>query len=230
MKDKRSYTNSLKQEIKQRLKEEGIEQFTKIMQDVRDKYIKEITQFGVRDPEQSWKPFKGKLLEEILMEYLKEEIEKLGIGIVKGVELEKADKRLPECLSKVKRGIVVDFGEFGMYLPDADLIIYDPQECKPIAIISSKTTLRERIAQTGYWKLKLASSCITRNVRVFFITLDEDGDLTIRKPAKKGRAIAEIDTDGTYVIANDRRKPQESRKVKSIEKFLKDIKGLLHED
>ncbi|MFN3813643.1 MAG: BsaWI family type II restriction enzyme [Aquificaceae bacterium] len=102
---------------------------------------------------------------------------------------------------------------------------WKPFKGKLLAIISSKTTLRKRIAQTGYWKLKLASICITKNIKAFFITLDEDGDLTTKHPAKKGRAIAEIDTNGTYVMVDNDRRIDESCKVKPIKSFLKILKS-----
>ncbi|MEO0178345.1 MAG: BsaWI family type II restriction enzyme [candidate division WOR-3 bacterium] len=143
-----------------------------------------------------------------------QKLRKIGFEVIKGSKLEKADNKLG----------VVDFGEFGMHLPDADLVVYEPKKCKPIAIISSKATLRERIAQTGYWNVKLKASPTTANIRVFFVTLDEDGDLTLKKPAKKGRAIAEVDTDGTFVITNKRL--EESNKVKTIEKLLETFKKL----
>jgi type II restriction enzyme len=62
---------------------------------------------------------------------------------------------------------------------------------------------------------------------VFFVTLDEDGDLVVKKPAKKGRAIAEMDTDGTFVITT--REVEESEKIKKIEKFSEVIRNLLHQ-
>ncbi|MEO0160561.1 MAG: BsaWI family type II restriction enzyme [candidate division WOR-3 bacterium] len=225
MKDKRSkYIKKLKQYVKERLKKEGMKNLSKILKEIRQRYVKEIVKFGIKDPEQSWKPFKGKLLEDVILDYIVEELRKIGFEVIKGSKLEKADNKLGECLSKVKRSIVVDFGEFGMHLPDADLVVYEPKKCKPIAIISSKATLRERIAQTGYWNVKLKASPTTANIRVFFVTLDEDGDLTLKKPAKKGRAIAEVDTDGTFVITNKRL--EESNKVKTIEKLLETFKKL----
>ncbi len=80
-------------------------------------------------------------------------------------------------MSQVKRNLAVDYGEFGFYLPDVDIVIYDPQNCKVLAAISSKVTLRERIAQTGYWKLKLFQDEATKHIKVYFITPDEDGTL-----------------------------------------------------
>ncbi len=107
-----------------------------------------------------------------------------------------------------------------------DIIIYNPETCKVIATISSKVTLRERITQTGYWKIKLSRDEVTKHIKVFFITPDEDGTLIIKRPAKKGRAIVEVDTDGSYVMSEIQ--VEESEKVKMFDKFIDDLKGLLN--
>jgi type II restriction enzyme len=221
--DKQEFIEKIKNKVKNLVKERGIKNISDILDEIRKEYLEGIENF-VSDPEQSWKAFKGKLLEEIIMNEIYDEVEKNGLKVIKGSELEKEDKNLDNCLASVKRSLVVDFGEYGMHLPDADIVIYDPKNCKAVAIISSKATLRERVAQVGYWYLKIKGSEITRNIKVFFITLDEDGDLAVRYPAKKGRAIAEIDTDGTFVITN--RKIEESDKVKTIDKFFETLKLL----
>ena len=110
-------------------------------------------------------------------------------------------------------------------MPDVDLIIYNPTNCKIVAVLSSKVTLRERIAQTGYWKIKLASDEATKHIKVYFVTPDEDGTLTIKNPAKKGRAIVEFDTDGSYVLSET--DIEESDKVKMFDKFIDDLKNIL---
>lgn len=130
-------------------------------------------------------------------------------------------------MGKIKRNLLVDYNEFGSHLPDVDIIIYNPKDCRVIAAISSKVTLRERIAQTGYWKIKLSQDKITKHIKVFFITPDEDKTLSIKKPAKKGRAIVEIDTDGSYVMSEE--DIEESNKVKSFDKFISDLKGFVYE-
>jgi type II restriction enzyme len=111
-----------------------------------------------------------------------------------------------------------------MHLPDVDIIIYDPSDSEVLAVLSVKVTLRERIAQTGYWKLKLGSAPVTRGVKVFFITPDEDQTLLRRKPTKKGRAIVEVDTDGSYVMSEY--KIEENERVKTFDKFIADL-GLI---
>ncbi len=179
-----------------------------------------------QDHEQSWKGFKGNSLEKLIAHIIKDEVERLGLKVVKGSKLERTKpKNLSEELSKVKRAVAVDYGEWGLHLPDADIIIYEPRNSRVIAVLSSKSTLRERIAETGYWKVKFSQDPITKNIKVLFITLDEDGTLSDSKPAKKGRAIAEVDTDGSYVMTE--RNIEESKKVKLFSSFIEDLKKFL---
>ena len=179
-----------------------------------------------KDHEQSWRAFKGKNFEKLIMHIIKDEVESLGLKVVNGNTLERTNSRnLSKELSQVKRNLLIDYGEFGAHLPDVDIIIYDPKTLKIIAVISSKITLRERIAQTGYWKLKLMQDEVTKHVKVFFITPDEDGTLKTKEPAKKGRAIVEVDTDGSYVMNEE--EVEESDKVKMFDKFIEDLKKLV---
>lgn len=178
-----------------------------------------------RDHEQSWRAFKGKNFEKLVLYIIRKEVESFGLKIVNGNTLERTlSRNLSFELSKVKRNLLVDYGEFGSHLPDVDLIIYEPESYKIVAVISSKITLRERIAQTGYWKIKLSDDDVTQHIKVFFVTPDEDGTLLSKKPAKKGRAIVEIDTDGAYVMSET--PIEESKKVKMFDKFIPDLKKL----
>ena len=178
------------------------------------------------DHEQSWRAFKGKNYEKLVLHIIKKEVESLGLKIVDGNRLERTlSRNLPLELNRVKRNLLIDYGEFGLHLPDVDLIIYEPETCRIVAVISSKITLRERIAQTGYWKIKLSDDDLTKHIKVFFITPDEDDTLLVKKPTKKGRAIVEIDTDGAYVMSESR--VEESNKVKMFDKFIPDLRKLL---
>ena len=180
-----------------------------------------------KDHEQSWRAFKGKNLEKLVIYIIKDEVESLGLKIIEGNTLERTNSsNLPEELNRVKRNLLIDYGEFGSHLPDVDIIIYEPKTYEIIAVISSKVTLRERIAQTGYWKIKLSQDEVTKNIKVFFITPDEDKTLSIREPAKKGRAIVEVDTDGSYVMSEE--EIEESNKVKKFDKFLMDLQNLIY--
>jgi len=180
-----------------------------------------------KDHEQSWRAFKGKNLEKLVIHIIKDEVESLGLKIVEGNTLERTNSnRLSRELSSVKRNLLVDYGGFGSHLPDVDIIIYEPNTYRIVAVVSSKVTLRERIAQTGYWKIKLSHDEATKHIKVFFITPDEDGTLTTQKPAKKGRAIVEVDIDGSYVMSETQ--VDESNKVKMFDKFITDLKLLIN--
>ncbi len=182
-----------------------------------------------RDHEQSWRAFKGKNLEKLIEYIIKDEVESLGLGLVNGNKLERTRiENLSRELSQVKHNLLVDYGEFGSHLPDVDIVIYRPNTCKILAVLSSKVTLRERIAQTGYWKIKLSKDRVTKDIKVFFVTPDEDGALTKRTPTKKPRAIVEVDTDGSYVMSET--PVEESAKVKMFDKFMRDLRDLLKKD
>ena len=180
-----------------------------------------------KDHEQSWRAFEGKNLEKLVIHIIKDEVESLGLKIIEGNTLERTNSNnLSEELNRVKRNLLIDYGEFGSHLPDVDIVIYEPKTYEIIAVISSKVTLRERIAQTGYWKIKLSQDEVTKHIKVFFITPDEDKTLSIKKPAKKGRAIVEVDTDGSYVMSEE--EIEESNKVKKFDKFLMDLQNLIY--
>lgn len=199
------------------------------------KYVSEILKkakslhkndFRGLDHEQSWRAFKGKNLEKLIEYIIKDEVKKLNLEIINGNILERTTTaNLPEKLNKVKRNLLIDYGEFGAHLPDVDIILFEPNTSKVIAVISCKVTLRERIAQTGYWKIKLASDEVTEHIKVFFVTPDEDGTLTKLKPIKKARAIVETDLDGSYVLTEAT--IEESVKVKTFGQFIGDLKKLV---
>lgn len=176
----------------------------------------------IPDHEQSWRAFKGKNYEKIVLYIIEDTARSFGLKVVSGNKLERS-KKLKYELDMVKRKLLIDYGRFGSHLPDIDIVVYEPSNYEVVAVISCKITLRERIAQTAYWKLKLSGSEVTEKIKVYFVTTDEDGTLVVRHPAKKGRAICEIDMDGAYVM----REIEESEKVKMFDKFIEDLKELI---
>ena len=182
-----------------------------------------------KDHGQSWKPFKGKNLEKLIIYIIEREVTALGLKITTDEKLEST--KLTEEFSRVRRNLVVHYGEYDV-VPDSDIVIYDPEDFQVIAVISSKVTLRERIAQTAYWKKKLDDDPVTQHIKSFFVSPDEDGDLINRLSASgnasrgfKGRIIVEYDTDGAYVL----REVEESEKVKTFPKLIDDIKRIRNE-
>ena len=204
----------------------GIEAYRHISNVLTEAKKQHKKDFIGKDHEQSWRAFKGKNLEKLIVHIIEDEVKSLGLRVLDGNKIERTkEKNLDEEFAKVKRNLLIDYGEFGYHLPDVDIIIYEPKTGKVVAVLSSKVTLRERIAQTGYWKMKLLSQDLTKHIRVYFVTPDEDGTLTIKDPAKKGRAIVETDTDGSYVLSETT--IEKSSKVKMFDKFIEDLKKLL---
>lgn len=204
----------------------GKEAYRHISNLLREAKAKHKIDFNGSDHEQSWRAFKGKNLEKLIEFIITDEVKSLGLEVVNGNSLERTNgENLSKELGLVKRNLLIDYGEYGSHLPDVDIIIYNPKTSKVVAVLSSKVTLRERIAQTGYWKIKLASDKVTQHIKVYFVTPDEDGTLTIKKPAKKGRAIVEVDLDGSYVLSKTN--IEESEKVKMFDKFIDDLKNLI---
>ncbi len=196
---------------------------SQLLKEVKSKHKKD---FEGQDHEQSWRSFKGKSFERLIEYIIKDQIKELGLELINGNKLERTKaENLSEELNLLKRNLLVDYGKYGCYLPDVDLIIYRPQDMKIIAVLSIKVTLRERIAQTGYWKTKLSHNSYTKHIKLFFITPDEDNTLFEAFPTKKGRAIVEIDLDGGYVLSETN--IQESNKVKMFDKFIDDLKELI---
>src|SRR3989338_8006222 len=192
----------------------------------RKNFLKNPTPKG--DYEQSWKGVKGSALETLIDHVLKEEVNGLGLKIVAGKKFEKTKpENLSVELQTVKKNLSIDFGEFGFHIPDVDLVIYNPKTFRVVAVLSSKSTLRERIAQSGYWNIKIKNYNLTRHIKVFFVSPDKDNDFSNDKGTGvgKSRAIVETDLDGAYVMTEQSIK--ESEKVKTFDKFMDDLKKLL---
>lgn len=179
-----------------------------------------------KDHEQSWKPFKGNALERLIDYILKEKIEEMGLRLINGKKVDRTEpKNLSIELQTVKRNLSIDFGKFGFHIPDVDLIIYNPNDFKVVAVISSKSSMRERIAQSAYWKFKMKDYSLTEHIKVFLASPDEDGNFTEIKGMNKSRVVVEADLDGAYIMSEVPIK--ESEKIKTFDKFIDDLKKLL---
>ena len=196
------------------------EVFEKIEDPYKEDYLKR-NPGPRRSASQSWIRFKGKAFEHLLQYIITDSIEELGLKVVNGNRLGS------EELKVVRDNVVINYSEFEPLLPDADIIIYNPENSEVIAILSSKVSLRERITHTGYWKFKFLESQRTEHIRLYLITLDKDKHLTRKEHPNEQRVIAETDLDGTYVLTKENL--QESDKVKLFEHFIGDFKRVIKE-
>ncbi len=207
---------------------------SEIFEEAREKYKREYlaspkaqklrAQGKTPDAEQSWKAFKGKNFEKLILHAIAGKFQtELNLRCIPGQWLIR--KKLSEELGKVYRNLLIRYGQWSL-LPDVDLVIYEPTTYRVVGVISCKITLRERIAQTAYWKLKLAGDPLTMHIKGYFITADEDGDLVkgMANPSRN-RILVEHELDGTYAL----RDVEESSKVKAFPKLIEDVRGLINE-
>lgn len=177
------------------------------------------------DVGQSWRSVKGKDFERLIRYIVTRSVARFGVAVIDGNELRSAD--LSEELNIVRQNIEVNYPGFGVLLPDADIVVYDPENSRVIAIISCKTSLRERFVQTAYWKLKLLAAENTAPIKIYLVTPDTDKHLTKISPAKRQRIVLETDLDGTYVLTTE--PLEESDKVKLFPHFIADLEQVIQE-
>ncbi|MCS7012446.1 MAG: hypothetical protein RML35_04145 [Chloroherpetonaceae bacterium] len=62
------------------------------------------------DHEQSWRAFKGKNMEKLILYIIQDSVEAIGLNIVSGNSLERA-KTISDELAQIKRKLCIDYGE-----------------------------------------------------------------------------------------------------------------------
>ncbi|UOR67520.1 BsaWI family type II restriction enzyme [Helicobacter pylori] len=124
----------------------------------------------------------GRVLEKIIELLLKDFCIKNNVKMTNDKILRA--KRINGELDKVKRALLVHFGEYSV-LPDIVLYQTSKDNVKILAILSVKNSFRERFTETPYWKLKLLQSPITSHIKVFMITPDNDDEISFKDRPKK---------------------------------------------
>lgn len=206
------------------------------IRNLKDEYVELLTRYHprIKNAEQSWHTFIGNKFQQLIYSILKGYVDKLKLRnsvfqtllVLKEGEIEKNDI--------LSRKLAIRYGDC-LLLPDTDLAIVDysledPWKSKMLAIVSCKTSLRERIAQACYWKLKLLSSDTTKHIKVFLASTDNDKDFVIdnnRRESFQGksrnRIISEYELDGVYILREDFKEEWESPKVKRCEHIFNDL-------
>lgn len=155
---------------------------------------------GITDIRKGRHAWKGNNFQKLVYYIVSDIIEtKLPLKVIEGKQLE--NPQTDPKLDKVKRNLLVDFGELGCYLPDADIVVYDPNDLSVKAIISCKVSLQEGISQTAYWKMKLSESPITQHIKMFFVAIDSDRNF-FSLITSKSAAIAMDHFDAFIVLRN----------------------------
>ncbi len=130
----------------------------------------------------------GRVLEKIIELLLKDFCIKNNVKMTNDKILRA--KRINGELDKVKRALLVHFGEYSV-LPDIILYQTNKDTIKILAILLVKNSFRERFTETPYWKLKLLQSPVTSHIKVFMITPDNDDEISFKDKPKKARIVME---------------------------------------
>lgn len=196
-----------------------------IFDEIKKVYKKKAAQMG-KDANQSWNSWSGKNLEKLITHILKDYIISIEqrVNITNDDDLRKT--RLEYELDQVRRNVEIFYKKYSI-LPDADIIIYEKSSCNVIAILSCKASLRERVAQAAYWKVKLLGSKVTEGILYYLVSTDNDGNFVkVGEDIERNRIIVEEgEIDGAYIFRDD---VPESEKVKHFHKIFDDLQKLFH--
>lgn len=123
-----------------------------------------------RSRDQAWKTCKGSLYEYAIFKYITNIVEnnnllKEEISIIMG----------DEGLSSYRDQIAIR--NWCDIFPDVDILIIKKDVGLVKAILSCKTSLRERLTETAFWKREIEKQKVGGGIKLVFITTDKDNEL-----------------------------------------------------
>ena len=194
-----------------------------IFEEVEKRY-KEDARKRSKDPQMAWNSWSGKNLQKLLSYIIKDFVltKYNWVGITSDEKLR--GKKLSPELDKVKRNLLVFYKNHGV-VPDADIVIFDKKTFEIIAVLSCKASLRERVAQAAYWKLKLLANKSTEGILCFLVSTDKDGDFSrTGEKISRNRIIVEFgELDGAWIL----RDIPESSKIKKFNHIFNDLTKII---
>lgn len=125
-----------------------------------------------RSRDQAWKTCKGAIYEYAVYKYLQNLLDsnkdlKRRFDVVMGEEA---------ILSYREQVAIKNWADI---YPDADILMIDRENKLVKAIISCKTSLRERLTETAFWKRELEKTKDDKTPKIIFITTDKDNELKV---------------------------------------------------
>jgi hypothetical protein len=148
---------------------EAVEGFENIAEGgVRPQFSRVLADAGKnqRSIDQAWRSCKGSLYEYAICRAL-DEILTGDTSLAQRIDIIHGSK-----LSVYKKQLVIR--NWSDILPDADFAIINKKCGKVVAVLSCKTSLRERLTETAFWARELKP----KGIDVIFITTDKDEEIT----------------------------------------------------
>ncbi len=124
-----------------------------------------------RGKDQAWKTCKGSLYEYAVFKSIQEVIAKNGLGNKLLV--------LMGDIALIQHRDQIVIRNWSDIFPDVDMVIVEKGTNLVKAIVSCKTSLRERLTETAFWKRELEKTKNTQYIKLIFITIDKDNELQI---------------------------------------------------
>jgi len=174
---KRDILNLLKREYDKIAKLEYSGDYLKIIQHfdliAEEKLRHLIDKFysNPRSRDQAWKTCKGSLYEYAVFKCIQQVIiknkleSKLQVLMGENVLIEYKDQIVIRNWSDI--------------FPDVDIVVIEKESNLVKTIISCKTSLRERLTETAFWKRELERMENRKDTKLIFITTDKDRELRI---------------------------------------------------
>lgn len=146
---------------------EAIQNFEEIAEKVLRSKLKNYYN-NQRSADQAWKACKGLIYEYAVYKTIKQIIDNNNYlkNKIKVIYNKKELKNLKDQIV---------FYNWSKIYPDIDIVIIDKQTEQIKIIISCKTSLRERLTETAFWKRELEKN--GKNIKLFFITSNKDNEL-----------------------------------------------------
>lgn len=123
-----------------------------------------------RSRDQAWKTCKGSLYEYAVFKYIQNVIDN-NETLKDKLVLMMGDEALTSYGSQI---VIRNWSDI---FPDADILLINRKTNKVIAIFSCKTSLRERLTETAFWKRELEKTREAKDVKIIFVTTDKDNEL-----------------------------------------------------
>ncbi len=141
-----------------------------------------------RSKDQAWKSCKGSLYEYGIFGCLQEIIKNNSELNKKFLVMKGNDASIDH-----RNQIVIH--NWSDIFPDVDILIIEKNTGLVKVIVSCKTSLRERLTETAFWKRELELTKKSSDIKLIFITTDKDDELKI----DTNRYILLHVIDGTFV-------------------------------
>jgi hypothetical protein len=196
--------------------ETGFNFIGEIFQEIKEQYLAETT---AKDKNQSWNAWSGKALEKLIEYSIKEFIETCGYPVALTSYCVLKRKKLSDKLETVKKNIAVSYAKAPI-VPNVDLILYDQNSCQVISLLFCQASLRERVVQAAYWKIKLGD----KQIRCYLVSTDNEQDFVQEgQNSSRNRIIVEHgEIDGAYIFGDI----PESGKIKKFDRMFPDLTSI----